>query len=235
MFDAAIRGNEDMVECLVKEWQADMEELGRYVDQVDNSCRLGTPLWLAAVSNKLEMVELLIHLGADINAPSDTGCTPVLHACYMNNIEVVKCLVMHGADVQKPDNCGETCLMVASDLSCKELCQIFIENGAELNARCLTLGNTALHYAIIGNHKPDKEDIVQLLIDSGADPFLTNAQGNDAFRTASLEANELILKKLLDAYIPPVECWIESYKLLGASYVINNDIEDGIVLLGKSR
>ena len=228
LFVAAMHGNVDMVECLVEEWQADMEERGSYMNLVDNSCHLVTPLWLAAVSNNSEVVECLINLGADIDAQSDTGFTPVFYAYFRGNSDVVKCLVTHGANVQKPNEYGVTCLMVAASSWCEEFCQIFIKNGAEINAQGKFPELTALHVAIIGNTNPDEEDIVQLLIDHGADPYLTNAQGDDAFRLASLEPHEPILTQLLVKFKPDMKRFIESYKLLGTSYVINNEIEKAL-------
>ena len=228
LFVAAMHGNVDMVECLVKEWRADMEELGPCMDLVDNFCHLVTPLWLAAVSNNLEVVKCLIDLGADINASSDTGYSPVYYAYIMRNFDVVKCLVMHGADVRKPNKYGVTCLMVAATRSSREFCHIFIENGADINAKCKFSGITALHRAITGNIKSDKKDIVQLLVDHGADPYLTNIQGNDAFRLASLEAYEPILTQLFVKFEPDMKRRIESYRLLGTSYVINNEIEKAL-------
>ena len=228
LFVAVMRGNVDMVECLVTEWQADMEELGGFMNLVDNTRHHVTPLCFAGVLNHLEVMNLLINLGADINAFSDTGYTPMLYACKMMHVDVVRSLVCNGADVQKPNNYGETSLMVAVDQCCEEICEILLKNGAEVNARCFLSENTALHRAIAGVIYPSQEAIVKLLIDHGADPYLTNAEGDDAFRKASLEANEPILKQLLFACIPPVERWIESYKLLGASYVINNDNEKAL-------
>ena len=105
-----------MVKFLVEECHADKEERGRYhctAFGITETVHMVTPLWCAAVSNKLEVVKLLISLGADINATSDTGNTPVLYACKLMNVDVVKYLILHGADVRKPDNDGETCLMIA--------------------------------------------------------------------------------------------------------------------------
>ena len=47
-----------------------------------------TPLWCAAVANKLEVVKFLAEWGANINATSDSQSTPVRSACFMTNIEV---------------------------------------------------------------------------------------------------------------------------------------------------
>ena len=230
LFVAAMHGNVDMVECLVKEWQADMEERGlcAVLNSETISHHLVTPLWLAAVLNNLEVVESLINLGADVDAQSDTGFTPVYYAYIMRKFDVVKCLVMRGANVRKPNNYGVTCLMLAASSSCKEFCKIFIQHGAEINAQCKFPDITALHRAITRKTNPDKEDIVQLLIDHGADPYLTNAQGDDAFRLVSLKAHEPILTQLLVNCRPSTKQWIESYRLLGTSYVINNEIDKAL-------
>ena len=105
LFVAALQGNVDMVEFLVKECHADTEERGRY-ENPDRDGHLVTPLWLAAVLNKLEVLNSLINLGADINAASYLGSTAVLAACS-ENVDVVKCLVKHGADVNRTNYYGK--------------------------------------------------------------------------------------------------------------------------------
>ena len=72
---------------------------GVYEVQEDHSRHRVTPLWCAAVSNKLPIVGALLRYGAEINATSDTQSTPVRSACYMTNVDVVKFLIKHGADV----------------------------------------------------------------------------------------------------------------------------------------
>ena len=94
LFIAAMRGNVDIVKCLVTEWQADMEELGEFFDQKDGSSLSVTPLWCAASMNRLEVVKLLIDLGADINAVSNTGYTPVSYACFREEVSIVKILLI---------------------------------------------------------------------------------------------------------------------------------------------
>ena len=231
LFVAVKRGNVDMVEFLVNECHADMEELGIYEGRVEklfdeenddlyeedesdeeHESHSVTPLWCAAALEKLEVVKLLIKLGGDINAVSDTGDTPVLHACGENET-VFECLVMHGADVQKRNNDGVTCLMNAVKWS-KKLCQILMDKGADVNAQDSS-GNTALHFAL-NRVCWDTRHIVQLLIDHGLDPSIKNKDGEDAFLKASIEGQESILHKLFRKFKPPVERRIELYELLGA-------------------
>lgn len=104
-----------------------------------------TPLWCAAVSGKLAVVEILLKHGADINAVSDSGSTPVRSACFMTHYDIVKYLVEHGADINKPNYNGGTCLI--NSVQSPFLCDILLKHGADVNARDIQ-NKTALHYAI---------------------------------------------------------------------------------------
>ena len=211
LFEAALRGNVGMMSFLVKECHADLEERG---ERFKNE--LVTPLWCAASRMEHEVVRCLIHLGADINAGSPNGSTPVLVACGLSNPAVAEYLIRHGADVKKPNNIGETCLMKAVKL--KELCKLLIDNGADVKAQD-EFGDLALHYAISRN----QPDTVQLLLTHCSDPYVRNKAGDDAFRAASIIGKKLILEELLFKLKPPVQRWIESYQLLGGFCVDSAD------------
>ena len=210
LFEAAVRGNAEMVSFLVKECYADLDERAGYIGLFMDE--LVTPLFCAAILKKLEVVRCLIDLGADINAVSSCGNTPVLLACDQWSTEVAEYLIRRGADINKPNKTGETCLMKA--VKFKALCKLLIDNGADVKAQDEN-GDLALHYAI----KRNQLDTVQLLLDHGSDPYVKNKAGDDAFQTASIEGKELILKELLTKMKPPAQRWIESYQLLGGYYI----------------
>jgi ankyrin repeat protein len=67
----------------------------RMVDAWDNMGR--TALLLAAQSGRLELVRRLIEAGADVNAISGDGSTPIFVASEVGNFDIVKCLLAHGA------------------------------------------------------------------------------------------------------------------------------------------
>ena len=48
-----------------------------------------SPLHLAAWSGNVEVARLLVETGADINAGSDNGDTPLILACQHGNSDVV--------------------------------------------------------------------------------------------------------------------------------------------------
>lgn len=111
-----------------------------------------TPLWCAAVANRLGVVKLLVKRGADVNALSDTQSTPVRSACFMTNIDVVKYLVEHGADIHRSNINGGTCLI--NSVQNGDLCRYLIgkDYGARICARffSLSLVMLDLFYVVIG-------------------------------------------------------------------------------------
>ena len=58
-----------------------------------------TPLMRAAYSGQYEVVEFLIHHGADINAESVTHDTPLSYACENGHVKVVEILLFYGANI----------------------------------------------------------------------------------------------------------------------------------------
>lgn len=212
LFTAVKMGSTEFIEFLVTECHADLEEHGIYHVEEDRSEHIVTPLWCAAVANKLEAVEVLVRLGADVNAVSDTGSTPVRSSCYMTNIEVVKFLADHGGDLEKPNRNGGTCLI--NSVQNAELCRFLIDRGVDVNVAD-TSGNLALHYAI----KEGRFETVQLLVERGSNPYMRNEYGDDALQCASLKGYVDIVEFLLKTLQPSIERQIEAYQLMGGNFI----------------
>lgn len=145
LFVVCKRGNVTIAEFLLNECDADIEQRGMFENPEDQSVHCVTALWCAAVSGKLHVVKFLVRFGADINALSDTGSTPVRSACFMTNLEVVQYLVENGANIQKSNFNGGTCLI--NSVQSVDLCSYLISKGADVNAKDIQ-SKTALHYAI---------------------------------------------------------------------------------------
>lgn len=178
----------------------------------DRSKHQVTPLWCAAVANKLEVVRALVEHGAEINSPSDTDSTPVRSACYMTNVSVIKYLVHNGADIHKPNCNGGTCLINA--VQDAELCKFLISQGASVNA-VDNSGNIALHYAI----REGMVDTVKLLLQHNSDYKVKNDWGDDALQTAALRGSQNIVEIILDMTPQTTADAIRAYELLGTNFV----------------
>jgi len=92
-----------------------------------------TPLHLAAtMKGHKEVVELLIANGADVNAKSESGSTP-LHGVF--NGEITELLIAKGSNVNARTGVGQTPLLFAVTFGRKETVEILIAKGADVNAK----------------------------------------------------------------------------------------------------
>ncbi|KAK6195353.1 hypothetical protein SNE40_000803 [Patella caerulea] len=227
LFVACWLGKVGFVEYLIDECGADIEQKGIYEVEEDQSKHNVTPLWCAAVSDRLDVVKSLTERKADVNSPSDTKSTPVRSACYMTNIDCIKYLVEHGADIHKPNINGGTCLINAVQSS--ELCKYLIEKGADVNDHDSS-GNLALHYAV----REGRLETVKLLVGYDTKLLAVNDFGDDALQTAALRGHVDIMQYLLPFYVD-FEKRIHAFELLGANLIDDkHDIVGGIKMWKKA-
>ncbi|KAJ8960036.1 hypothetical protein NQ318_009473 [Aromia moschata] len=218
LFIACKKGQVEIVEYLIMICQADIEQKGLYEVQEDRSTHVVTPLWCAAVSGKLRVVEILLKYGADINAVSDTGSTPVRSACFMTHFEIVMYLVEHGADINRPNYNGGTCLI--NSVQSAQLCDFLLKNGADVNARDIQ-NKTALHYAI----QEHRLETTKLLLKCGADYNAKSRYGDDALQMACLKGATRIFDYLTANISYPPEKLANAHELMGATYLDeHNDV-----------
>ena len=97
--------------------------------------------------------QVLLRFGADVNAASDSGSTPIRSACYIvrpgvqtSHFDIVKCLVKAGADLSASNHFGGTCLI--NSVQSPTLVALLLETkNIEVNAQDIQR-KTALHYAV---------------------------------------------------------------------------------------
>ena len=78
-------------------------------------------------------MRLLIAHGADVNAQSSSGNTPLMYACAGGHEEVVRVLVEAGAHVEDHNENGHTPLMEAASAGHCTVARILLEFGAGIN------------------------------------------------------------------------------------------------------
>ena len=83
LFLACKNGSAEVAEYLLGKCNAPIEQKGLFGFLEEGESHNVTPLWCAAVSGRLTVVKVLLRFGADVNAVSDSGSTPVRSACYI--------------------------------------------------------------------------------------------------------------------------------------------------------
>jgi uncharacterized protein len=136
----------------------------------------------AAENGHPEVVFALVEAGADINAHSESGKTPLIEYCWSWEIraEMVRALIEAGADIHAKWFHGRTALHEAVQLfsgrrgKLRDVIISLVEAGIDVNVRDDSF-STPLHYAV-GDEGLDL-GAVQALLELGADPTLKNDYG----------------------------------------------------------
>ncbi|CAH8866833.1 unnamed protein product [Trichobilharzia szidati] len=159
---ACRNGHLDVAEYLIDVHGADVEQVG-VVEFEGEQVEGVPPLWCAAASGHLKLVELLVSRGADVNRTTITNSTALRAACFDGHEQVVRYLVEHGANIENPNRHGHTCLMISCYRRHDNIVEYLLSKNARVNRRSAK-GNTALHDCTeSGNLK-----CLQLLLSHGA-------------------------------------------------------------------
>ena len=160
-----------------------------------------TPLMEAASSGHIEIIDLLLNNGADVNAEGYArGRTALLEAisgsiAELHGIEdlkkTVKILLAAGADANVG---GGTALIEAAKQGDPELMQILREAGAEATVDKTQNGQALLNAALNG-----ETEVVRILLLTGADVNALNSTGYSALAFAARRGHAGVVQVLLEA------------------------------------
>jgi ankyrin repeat protein len=130
-----------------------------------------TPLLWAANNSSVEIARVLIASKAAVDAANDFGITPLLQASRIGDAAMVDLLLRSGANPSRAHPEGETPLLAASRSGSVATVRLLLARGVDVNAAESFQKTTALMWAAAEGHI----DVVDLLIEAGADP---NRQGH---------------------------------------------------------
>ncbi|XP_048745073.1 NF-kappa-B inhibitor alpha-like isoform X2 [Ostrea edulis] len=118
---------------------------------------LQTPLHLAVLLRSVELVDILIHCGADFECRDLHGNTPLHVACYHGYDDIVMCFLKFANGSQTAPSSirgindrnydGQTCLHLSTVNTSLPVVKLLTMYGADVNARDGKSGKTILHYA----------------------------------------------------------------------------------------
>ena len=154
-----------------------------------------TPLLYAANGLRVELVDLLLEAGANVNQTDVTGQTPLMLASQRKTdkddskiaISVIKTLLEAGADVNQTDAIGQTALIFAAQGRSVPFIEVLVAAGANINAAQsqdsrfgIPAGSTVLMNAVVYRNP----DAVRYLLSVGVMTKLKNAKGQTAIQIA---------------------------------------------------
>ena len=156
---AIIRGRLEIVRIMIPY----VSDINTHLDQDGY-----TALHVAARTTHVDIVNLLITAGADVNIEVKGGITPLHEAAThsTSNVHVVAALIQSGAKVDQQSSRGLTPLHLAADSHAHEIAKHLLESGANPNATTGS-GVTPLHLAVSYSSSSDVS-ILKILIDGGA-------------------------------------------------------------------
>ena len=156
------------------------------------------PMHDAARGGQVEVVRVLIALGANKEAQTYEDARPLHDAANNGHVEVVRVLVATGADYEAPGPNGNRPLHIAAAQGHLEVVRVLIAAGADKDAHEARDRATPLHMA--ASHV--QVEVVDILVQLGADLDAQNAAGETPLAISlqfGLQYGDLTMYRLLEA------------------------------------
>lgn len=191
LLQAAARGDADGVAIALR--------AGADTEAHDSNGR--TPLLLAAATDNTEVAAVLLALGADPDALDDLHDTPWLITGETGSVAMAELMLAEppGPDLTILNRFGGTSLIPAAARGHVEYVRRVVDTPMDIN-HVNNLGWTALMEAVIlGNGSATYVEIVEILLDNGADPTIADNDGVAAAQHASQRGYDEIAATLAES------------------------------------
>jgi ankyrin repeat protein len=189
LVSAAARGDVGSVRRLLAD--------GAPVDTRDRDRR--TAVTAAALGDHVAVARTLIDAGADVDLQDAERNNPLLVCGVTGNVAMLREVLRAHPNVRLTNRFGGTALIPASERGHVEMVRALLETDIDVD-HVNRLGWTALLEAVIlGDGGPAHRQIVQLLVDAGADLGIADRDGVTALEHARERGYDEIAQTLEDA------------------------------------
>ena len=201
-----------------------------YVDinQGYESVHNATALHVAVVRNHVDIVEMLLTAGADVNSKTYPFPPLIIAITYNNNIKIANTLIEAGANIDEKDGRHDlTALLYATLIIKPKLVDILIKSGADVNVTGKS-DMSPLHTVMWSKTaskiiEEDRNQVISLLIDAKADIDAGDMYDNTPLHYATKNALAGSVKILLVAGANPDKLNKHGVTPLGYSIIFRYD------------
>uniref|UniRef100_A0A0G4H436 Uncharacterized protein n=1 Tax=Chromera velia CCMP2878 TaxID=1169474 RepID=A0A0G4H436_9ALVE len=159
-------------------------------------------LHIACREGKPEIAQFLVESGAELEAATDIGGTPLHYAAQAGLTDLVRFLLRRGVNVhaKSDDSFGKrTPIFNAVGNGHKEVVQLLLHHGAKVNGKDEKQRSPLFFTATLFDHVPrDHADIAKLLISRGTDVDARDKRGATTLHVASLHGSLSVMKVWLN-------------------------------------
>ncbi len=186
LFAAAASGDADQAALALR--------AGADLESRDGADR--TPLLLAVAGDRLDVARLLVALGASPDALDDRHDSPWLVTGETGSVAMADILLAARPDLTIRNRFGGISIIPASERGHVDYVRRVARTGMDLN-HVNNLGWTALLEAVIlGNGTERYQQVVQILLDAGADPAIADRNGITPLQHAQARGHSEIIRIL---------------------------------------
>lgn len=170
------------IDCYEQVEREHQEEL-QHIEAEENARMDATTIHEAAANGDIELLEIFLKYGTDIDEKDEDGKTALHWAVENCHTETVSWLVEHGANIEAKDNYNFTPLHHGAENGHTKVVSLLLEHGADIEAKN-RMGSTVLHIAVCG----EDTETVALLVENGAEINVKNNFGETPLDLAMQEA-----------------------------------------------
>ncbi len=176
-------------------------ELGAPLDNDNQQVR--SPLHAALSGRNTEIVKLILAQTNDVNERDRNQSTPLIYAAMFRQhpVEIIDALIAKGAEIDAVNSSNQTPLIIASYYGRADVGKRLVAAGANVS---FTDRNGTTPFLASCASTPD---LVPLLLQRGADPFVRNNQGQTGLHLACQSNQPAVIRLLAERFadIDPVD------------------------------